>query len=529
MAVCAIAFGFFDFRLAAWTDKELSVLGLATSVITVAIGRVAERPATRHLRAGTFTSLLLLWLGIILCLCQFIVSDLPSAFVFTDGWTKVGLLFWFAGIVVCMLMLREAFGARDHLEALPFRLRHGPEPFEGAQGERRWTHWFVDRCYRLTRFHEPDGDVSLGMYVLDYIAQRFQTAGHKNWFPVVLNTERGVSALKTCQMFLISGMERGYGAVYITMARPASIVVEQLKSRAEKEGRTPDLEEHLIVVDGFTPLHFTNQAASRRSGPGSPTVLLGDPSHPAHLLRTYKTALHRLRKTHTHVRVVCDSLTELLLLTDAQQANAFLRHITVFDELWRVQSLYISWCEVEGPASDDYIAFVSNTFLHLRKDPDTDAVLVGVGAATHGVEQHAMRADLSGPWKGPGVSAPAIAAVADLRRAAIGAVRADFDEDVVRAALALGIVSGTSTGTPPRLTEPLKATTRDACRQLADQLGAPQVENVYALLAPIGKAHLATAAASVTAAAPAAVDLPQADASASKGERGPASRPVREG
>lgn len=380
-------------------DKVLSPLGVATSLATIALSRIAERPAMSRLRTQVVVGLALLWFAIILCLLQTTLGDVSGPFDFVSGWLKCGLVVWVGGLVFVLWLLRLSLVSQHHLYEFPFGV-----------GE-------------LKKF-ELSG-APMGSRSLEFVRQC--ESNNKVIYPIVLSADRGVSGLEIGQRFLLAALAAPKTAmIVLTITRPSDIdqLVQCAKKLVELNHLTLDAEisdlekailDRLIVIDGFTPLHL--RARPWASKAVHPNVRHVETTAPDDVLAAYKRALVELRKSWDSVRVLYDSFADMMVIADKERSGAFFRHVTVFDERYRVESLYLTWQEVkEMSISEEYISRSSNTYVSVKRE--SDEAVVEVGHASLPSNRARMSVEMEDPKRQANINLRRIQELGDFARAA---------------------------------------------------------------------------------------------------------------
>jgi len=142
--------------------------------------------------------------------------------------------------------------------------------------------------------------------------------------------------------------------------------------------------ENLVIIDCYTLLARRDEVPDDRC-----KVISADPTNPHNLDSRYEAAHTYLReKGYTSLRVVFDSLSDFLALTDTLMGTKYLRHNMVWEEDSNIESLYMFRPKTLASEVEEYFLWFANSKLKLKgkKDPK---------------DNYYLAAEFRGPFRGP--------------------------------------------------------------------------------------------------------------------------------
>ncbi len=316
-------------------------LGLLDAFATFSILQVLGRRLLIRWRRRAWVALLFLWLGVVPTLLELIypITQTWGSVTIANLGTKVGLLFWLAGLVILLSVSYRVLA--------------------------------VD----LIGFDKPKGEFipeeEFGVPVIDKAVSKAREQGKKLYFPILLIGERSVNPHHFAQRFLNKAIEKGGCGIYFTFTRPSATVIRQLG----RTGFDPAVHsQQLIIIDACTPLVASGRSSEQALRPSSKDVMVlcADPRNPHDVNKKYERALRMaLKRGHSSLRVVYDSFSDFLLFSDPELIMTYLRHNMVWEETVKIESVYILWPEtLDKPVKDTYLVWFANTPIWLKAEED---------------------------------------------------------------------------------------------------------------------------------------------------------------
>ena len=327
-------------------SKVAQIQGFANSVITFILTNVLERRAFVHWRTRTWIIFMILWASFVLCLFDvFLQPPENSPIPFHRLLTKMSLFIWIVGICYMIFIMKQIVSTTP-----------------STRGHSRLTSLIPFCTKTLSCFGVP--------FVDDLI--RARDISDKLIFPLAVISQRTASGLRVAQKFFTEGLQGdsdGAG-VYLTFTRPWSIIDEQISKRLEDVHET--WRSRVVVVDCYSHLYLSKQLGTFSHN--GLKVVCCDPRDPTKVQQELEAALSSLQYQQARgkscaVRVVYDSLSDLLAVADQELVVTYLRRSIVWEEQYAIKSLYLVWHDLlKEPVSDDYLAWFGNTVLWLKSE-----------------------------------------------------------------------------------------------------------------------------------------------------------------
>jgi hypothetical protein len=284
------------------------------------------------------------------------------------GWSnllfKLGLITW-AGSLVPMYIL---IGRVISIDRVRF-----PKPTNRFQVRLPWHKQQVTFPPFSSFQKLKDGKTRLfGVGCIDYYLKQATDTSQNLFFPILLVAEKHFRPWRICSRFAAAGMKESESVIYFGFNQPVDIIVEQLAKQlaflngSSSEWRawwTPErIEtwrkkfEHLYVIDCNSSWIGGRSKAASRESLESPVkeflpsvrkrMLRSDPRDVIGLSACYDKALRRairemIRDEGVFVRVVYDSISDLLQYSDPQLAMQFIKHNMVWEDKNNANSLYL--------------------------------------------------------------------------------------------------------------------------------------------------------------------------------------------
>jgi hypothetical protein len=325
----------------------LPALGLTSSILSFVLTNILARPAMMRWRGPAWWTFAFLWTSVLTSFVD-ILYPFAMAGIETPG-TKLGVLLWATGLINLLWLVRAIFFTSFTAAGL------APASWRAS--------WRGDG-----RFDEVRIPV-FGVPFLDAITAGWTPETERIAFPVLLLSDRTAHGLEVAQRFVASGLDQPQGAaVWLAFTRPWTIVARQIQRRVATAG--PGWSRRLVILDCYSVLYLSDErpdlGVDHRVPPGI-GVRHCDPRDPVALKGALREALRVLRGRASTVRVVYDSLSDFISVADRELVVAYLRWSTVWDELYRVQSIHLVWPDVlKEPVSAEYLAWFGNTVLTLK-------------------------------------------------------------------------------------------------------------------------------------------------------------------
>ena len=317
----------------------LSAMGIANTMATFVFASTLAKVSASRLRRWVTAAIFLSWLSMVVAGLNYVLT--LTLFGLKTVLLDAGLLIWLVSFIILSIVIFKIANT-----AVNSRIS-----------------WRKERALTFTpTFDEPN----FGVPLVDAAIRRTRSFGTRIHYPFLLIHDIDSPGLRIARAFFKAGLDAGDAVIYFSFSRPASTIVEQLRSHEI----CSDIEaENVYVIDCYSRTYMPEDL----HGPlaRSKHVLYADPLNPADVYEKYATALRRARTRAQSCRAIYETLSDFLKITDADLVMHYLRRTVVYEELKGIKSLYLFWSgALAETGSEGYIPWFFSTTLKLVKSVD---------------------------------------------------------------------------------------------------------------------------------------------------------------
>lgn len=227
----------------------------------------------------------------------------------------------------------------------------------------------LGRRFNNLVFPDNRNNADFGVSAIDRIiglAARSRSGVH---YPFFLCHDRDSPGLEIAKRFVRQSIKSNDAIIYVSFSRPATIPWKQLHEFCQiPEGSSGNF----YVLDCYSRAYMPEGVGGLKSK----NIFFADPRNPHDVYAKYAKILSNISKSKpapSGCRVIYESLSDFIRVTDPELVVHFLRRTVVLEEIQNVRSLYLYWSGVNTPNIDEeYLSWFFNVTLKLTRSAESE-------------------------------------------------------------------------------------------------------------------------------------------------------------
>jgi hypothetical protein len=356
----------------------VTIFVIADSLLSFVIAQSMERKALWIWRRKIWIILILIWISVFLPLIELIISTPPVKMNdFANPLTKIAIITWSIGVLYLLRIVHRVFT----LDVIKFNKAAiaGTHPQSLFLRPTKW-----------------------GLNAINKVFVREGTKDNEIYFPIIIDADEYCRPWIILHRFIISGLSYRYkygsaeyiepGAIIFAFTRRASDIFTAIEDTWKKLlaeprcfldgviGGAPINWKNLVIIDCYSSFvkRYDDYTGYRKKSKSLPFSLIrADPNNPHDVNQKYEQAVIFLKeKGCKNIRVGYDTLSDFLKFTDETIAIQYLRHNMGWEEINKIESLYIFRSGTIDEKLEAFILWFANGVLKMEREESNHKYII---------------------------------------------------------------------------------------------------------------------------------------------------------